>query len=391
MPLPFGKLFKATFQTFRAHAQAFTIITVVIAVIGAAAYTAAVTIGIQVVAPAFHQAGVGTSEQEAESMLLQSWVRSGGASEQLTSRIQTVQAAYKKAEATALVAKFQKGDEGAGKEIVNILNEKSPNEQTLGGADTQLLVLMAAAKAKDPYSTQLLTQAISSAWWGQVFSAAIGERILGLLTNPLFWVAVIASAVILMWVFYAVQAFYVQLALGKHGTAGIVRQSLWLAPKFFVQQLFVWLFLAWPALLGVLLVVASGGSLFLLALIGFIAAVVMAAIFGPRFMAMQVLLVRDKHGIVESIKKSYHSTRGYWWKIVGNSILWGLSVGIASAVIRFMGTLLLGQAAFAIPLFLAFFLLLLWPLLIQLALLGLSACFYTHLSVTVLENPGRKG
>ena len=46
-----------------------------------------------------------------------------------------------------------------------------------------------------------------------------------------------------------------------------------------------------------------------------------AIILGPRFFLSSLILIQEHKGIRESVRESYRRTKGYWWKIFGNTLI----------------------------------------------------------------------
>lgn len=61
--------------------------------------------------------------------------------------------------------------------------------------------------------------------------------------------------------------------------------------------------------------------------------IIPAIIIGPRLIMSSVILVQEKKGVLESVSLSHARSKGYWGKIVGNSIVSALVVMIAMIVI----------------------------------------------------------
>jgi hypothetical protein len=91
-----------------------------------------------------------------------------------------------------------------------------------------------------------------------------------------------------------------------------------------------------------------------------------------------VLLVRDRKGVFESVSMSYTLTRGYWGKIVGNSLVFGL---ILIAVTFVAGLLfsLTGAVSIWIPMILG--------ALVTQAMMLFGGLFYSFLGATVIAHP----
>ena len=98
----------------------------------------------------------------------------------------------------------------------------------------------------------------------------------------------------------------------------------------------------------------------------------------PRFLLAPVLLLKDGRGVMESVSLSYARTRGYWGKIMGNSIV-ALFCG-SSVYVLF--TIILGTLSSSVSLLIG----LLGSILAQL-LFAFFSVFTVTLAVTILENP----
>ena len=61
--------------------------------------------------------------------------------------------------------------------------------------------------------------------------------------------------------------------------------------------------------------------------------IIPAIIIGPRLIMSSVILVQEKKGVFECVSLSYARSKGYWGKIVGNSIVSALVVMLAMIVI----------------------------------------------------------
>ena len=148
----------------------------------------------------------------------------------------------------------------------------------------------------------------------------------------------------------------------------LVGVSIW----SFIRS-FVWI----PVLALVLVPFLGAGALALMPLaIG--AAVVLAIVFYPRFIAAPLIFLAERKGVVGSVNDSYLRTRGYWAKIVGNMIVAMIALGIASFVV----TMLLAAVLSSVPVVLA----VLSQIVSQLVM-ALSTVFSVRLSHTVLQHP----
>ncbi len=77
----------------------------------------------------------------------------------------------------------------------------------------------------------------------------------------------------------------------------------------------------------------------LIGMIIFIAAMVCAIFFLPRLAFVNVIQLKEGTGVKKSAQLSLDRTRGYWGKIVGNNILMGLSIGLATVAVALVAML----------------------------------------------------
>ena len=66
--------------------------------------------------------------------------------------------------------------------------------------------------------------------------------------------------------------------------------------------------------------------------------IIIAIIIGPRFVLSNVILIKEKRGITESVRESYKRTEGFWGKIVGNMIV----ASVIGWVVLFVTSMVLG-------------------------------------------------
>lgn len=143
----------------------------------------------------------------------------------------------------------------------------------------------------------------------------------------------------------AANVFFLAMVIeGKKTFGEAMKRVLPLALPFIGVSL--WMFLrsfAWVAIVGIIVfgiggatqqsAIVLGGWL----LIG--AGIVTAIVLAPRFYLAPYILIGEKKRIGESVQLSYERTRGYWGKVVGNSILLSLCmlpITILSAMIAGM-------------------------------------------------------
>ena len=125
-----------------------------------------------------------------------------------------------------------------------------------------------------------------------------------------------------------------------------VRDTLRRVPSVMLPLAYssVWVFvrsLVWVPLIALLvaLVVLPQNDMMtvLLLLAGMLAMLVCAAVFVPRLLLTPAILIGERLGALESVKKSEKYTKGHWRKVVGNwlllvLILWIVSFGMQSVM-----------------------------------------------------------
>lgn len=109
-------------------------------------------------------------------------------------------------------------------------------------------------------------------------------------------------------------------------------------------------------------------------ILGFIPAIIL----GPRFALSPVIMIKQKKGIMESVRMSYAGTKGYWGKIVGNMIVAGLCVMLAGIV----AGIVIGILGFMAPM------LGVWlNAIVKEVLSAFCVVFAVQLATTLLSNP----
>lgn len=129
--------------------------------------------------------------------------------------------------------------------------------------------------------------------------------------------------------------FWILATEGKDDMPTLFRRgAAFILPLIGIQ---IWSFLrsyAWIAIIG-MMVLAYGVSTDIIALsaVGFlllIAGGIAALVYTPRFMPAPVIYLTEKKGIKESVESSYKRTEGYWGKLVGNSLLFGICMWLVA-------------------------------------------------------------
>jgi|AP95_1055475.scaffolds.fasta_scaffold13903_3 hypothetical protein len=185
----------------------------------------------------------------------------------------------------------------------------------------------------------------------RVAKAALGlwKGMLPLFT--LFFVAMILISLIST-------AFYLTLAIeGSQDFMTTLRR----VPSLMLPLLGVWVWsflrsFAWIPVIGILI----------------------AVIIGPRLTLSSVILVKEKKGVMESVKESYIRTRGYWGKIVSNGFVATLLVMIVMLILT-LGVGLLGSMSMTAAAIVGS--------VIQSAMTAFGAIFVVRLSNTISDHP----
>jgi len=141
---------------------------------------------------------------------------------------------------------------------------------------------------------------------------------------------VLGFTILALVVSFAANVFFMAMALEGRKTVGdAMNRVLPLALPVFGASL--WMLIrsyVWVALIGaVLLGIGANSQNTMLISIGALVTlvgIILAIIFGPRFSLSLYIMLMEKKGIVDGANESHRRTRGYWGKIVGNSLLLGL-------------------------------------------------------------------
>lgn len=123
---------------------------------------------------------------------------------------------------------------------------------------------------------------------------------------------------------------------------------------------------------------AGSGLMLTLIPVAIVAAIVLAVLFYPRFIAAPLIFLAERKGITASVDESFRRTRGYWGKIVGNMIVAMIVLMIASFVVNIVLAIVLSS----IPAVLA----ILTQIVSQLVM-AVSTVFSVRLSHTILQHP----
>jgi hypothetical protein len=215
-----------------------------------------------------------------------------------------------------LSLRIQNGDEAAIAEMETILNDK------LGGMENGVPPAMKA-------------------------------QLIGMFA-PLIGVAALVGIIIAIFS----QAYFLSLAISPTQDAmAILRKT----PSLFfpLLGLWIWIFLrsfAWIPVLGL----------------------IPAIILGPRFALSPVIMLKEKSGITESVRRSYSRTKGYWGKIFGNIFVAGVCMALAGIV----AGIITGIIGVIIP-FVGMWL----QVVAKEVLSAFMTIFIVQLALTVMANP----
>lgn len=103
--------------------------------------------------------------------------------------------------------------------------------------------------------------------------------------------------------------------------------------------------------------------------------IIFAIVIGPRLVLAPVILIKEKKGVLESVRSSYERSKGYWGKVIGNSIVAGICTALAIIVAGIITGLLPQSVSIITSLILGY--------------LGTAygTIFIVKLSETILKNP----
>ena len=146
------------------------------------------------------------------------------------------------------------------------------------------------------------------------------------------------------------------LAANRNGTfSALAREAMrWILPLLGVSLLIMLIFVAWLAVCVLLSVIIGGivggnGGL-ILAFVSGILAFLIGWFFAMPYLALPtVILVQDRTGIMESIRRGIRLARGHWVKIAFNILGMGFIVGCVLYVIQLFFQFLIGIAVHFSP------------------------------------------
>lgn len=165
-------------------------------------------------------------------------------------------------------------------------------------------------------------EALVEARFGDMTDDEQGSMMVGMVRKTLGYAAPYIGLSVLVGLILAVAsgAFFLVMALGAQKEAPVIFGKV---PGLFFPLLGVWIWsflrsFAWIPFLGI----------------------IPAIILGPRFVLAPVILVKEKKGVMDSVRESYVGTTGYWGKIVGNMIVAGLCAWLAGVVVAIIAGIL---------------------------------------------------
>lgn len=172
-------------------------------------------------------------------------------------------------------------------------------------------------------------------------------------------------------------AYYSLVAVEGKDIAGTLSRL----PKVFLPLagVSIWCFLrsfAWLIFVGPLLALIPGGIVLSVPLT--ILGIVLAIIFGPRFVAAPLIFLAEGKGVVGSVNESHRRTRGYWGKIVGNGLVAALCTMVVSMIIGMIIALVFSKMSMAG--------IVVHQVVGQL-IMAFMTVFMIRLSHTILQNP----
>ncbi len=203
-------------------------------------------------------------------------------------------------------------------------------------------------------------EALINARFGEMTDEQSAKMAMGMGSNMIGAMApfIGLSVLVMLLLGVASNAFFLLLGLNPTQDAMAIARRV---PGLFFPLLGVWIWIflrsfLWIPILGI----------------------IPAIIWGPRFYLAPVLLVQEKMGILQSARESYSRTKGYWGKIVGNSIVAGLCTMLASIVL----SIAVGILAIMLPLLGS------WVSTIAgYVFSAFMMIFMVKLSITILANP----
>jgi hypothetical protein len=154
---------------------------------------------------------------------------------------------------------------------------------------------------------------------------------------PALKVAFVCLVLCIIIVLLQVAYLYVIIALvGKDATANAILQKAF--KKFLPMFALAWFSMlrsyTWITLIGIPFFFSE--SLRPLGIIFIIIGGVLGLIYGPRLWLSPVLWIKENTTTRKAVDSSFVITQGYWWKIFGNTVLFGL---LAQVVMLLIGLL----------------------------------------------------
>lgn len=181
----------------------------------------------------------------------------------------------------------------------------------------------------------------------------------------------------------AFQPFVYLCASGERNAGVLFKRSFGLVLPFvginFLRLFVSYMWIGFVIMLGgVLLAVQDpdlGGPVIGL---GYLLFIVLAMVMMPRMLFAELIAVRERPGVLSSLRLSRERTQGYWGKIVGNLLLASLLMFAANFIVFIAAALLAVMGPFV-----GMAILVVWLLLLQ----TLMLIFIHELGITVMQNP----
>lgn len=207
---------------------------------------------------------------------------------------------------------------------------------------------------------------------------------------PIFVTIVLFVIILMVFLGHLVQGAYLLLALSS---TPLAQSALWRRAAHLALPLIgvtAWTFIRSFVWVPFLLLIPGmfAPTVLLLLVPGLLVSVLLAAFYFPRFALSRVYLVHEKLGVRAAVQKSFERSRGYWGKIVTNTLAWGLvlmAVGLSLQLVISGGLSLLisgmsgsihSQILLAVP-----------QTFIGQIGLALSIIFIAHMALNIAENP----
>jgi|GEM_PF-5194458 len=401
MLLSLGDLFYATFTAAKKHASSIAGIAVVIAVVQLFLWMMFLFYVMQQSAFALRDSGLEQEPAVIRAMLQDAVLDTKDGRDALQQELQILVVRKGNEEVQLLIDRIQQNDQVAVAEAREALQKKmqqfqelattEPDTALMGSAEMETLLLDAQngnTDALDLLTHQLQLSGFPEEQVRQQMGYRFAQEV------PAIFVMLVVLILLSMFLNYLVQGAYLLLAsseipmtLGSILSQGSLQAfplmgvSLWSFVRSFV----------WAPFTVVLL--AAVHPLFLVLLLpGILISIVLAVVFFPRFTLARAYLVREHLGIRAAVQRSYETSRGYWGKIVGNTLAWGLvitAVGLSLqmivwALIRMsIGAVISSQSLFMN------IILSLPQMFIAQVIFALGLFFIMQLAVNLAANPKR--